>query len=181
MRCLSTVHMMYPQLCPCPLVSSTSKPAASASSSASRTCFFECDHLVMTRHHKPSVGNLQHCVKGKADKADVDLKSSPAYPLDVAEISDPHAPNRTTADQQATKRLRVRTARRVVRQCPQMHDRGADLRRAPDLAEIEEVSAVGTIKPHHVVAEAFQVVSYRRADVTPMPGDGNSHAVRSVQ
>src|ERR1035437_5298665 len=74
MRCLSTVHWMYPQLCPCPLVSSTSKPAASASSSASRTCFFECDHLVMARRHKHSVGNFQHHVKGEADKADAGLE-----------------------------------------------------------------------------------------------------------
>jgi hypothetical protein len=62
-----------------------------------------------------------------------------------------------------------------------MHDRGAVLGSAPDLGEIQEISAVSPVEPHHVVAEAFQVASYRRADVTPMPGDENSHAVRSVQ
>jgi hypothetical protein len=51
-------------------VSCTSKPAASASSSASRTCFFEWDHLVMTNDHRPSVGNIQHNVKGDTDKED---------------------------------------------------------------------------------------------------------------
>jgi len=56
-----------------------------------------------------------------------------------------------------------------------MHDRGAVLRRAPDLGEIQEIVAVGTVKPHHVVAEAFQVLSYRRADVTPMTGDEKLH------
>jgi hypothetical protein len=62
-----------------------------------------------------------------------------------------------------------------------MHDRGAALRRPPDLGEIQEISAVITVKPHHVVPEAFQVASYRRADVTPVPGDENSRAVGSVQ
>src|SRR5580698_6336744 len=70
-RCLSAVHMTYPQLCPCPLVSSTSRPASSASSSASRTCFFGCDHLVIAKHRKPSVGDFQRHVKAKAGETHI--------------------------------------------------------------------------------------------------------------
>src|SRR5580693_7941179 len=69
-RCLSAVHMTYPQLCPCPLVSSTSRPASSASSSASRTCFFGCDHLVIVRHRKAKCWRLPTPCQGQSRQSE---------------------------------------------------------------------------------------------------------------
>lgn len=55
-------------------------------------------------------------------------------------------------------------ARRVVRKRPEMHDRRAALRRAPDLGQIQKIHAVHAVKADHVVAKALQMTSYLDAN-----------------
>jgi hypothetical protein len=56
-----------------------------------------------------------------------------------------------------------------------MDDRGAPLDRTVDLGDVQQIHAVHAVKASDIVATAPEVISYRSADMTAMPGHQNAH------
>jgi hypothetical protein len=70
----------------------------------------------------------------------------------------------------------LRGCPRVMRQCPETHNRAAARRRMPDLSTIQQIHAVHAVKAGHLMAEALQMPSDCDTNVAAMPGDENAHA-----
>jgi hypothetical protein len=69
-----------------------------------------------------------------------------------------------------------RPARGVVRQRPEVHDRGTVGGRARQPFEVKKIIIVNTVEASHVVPKLCQMACYRATNVAAVASDEDAHA-----